>query len=60
MSAGLRILGISLISNLAAGISKHPLTHAEVIDTAKRVGEDFLRLVTAVMPRLAAALEDRS
>lgn len=57
---GLRILGISLISNLAAGISKHPLTHAEVIDTAKRVGEDFLRLVSAVVPRLARAISDRA
>lgn len=54
---GKRVLGISLISNLAAGISKHPLTHAEVIDTARRVAEDFTRLVTAVVPRLAAAVE---
>ena len=31
---GVRVLGISLISNLAAGIAKHPLTHQEVIETA--------------------------
>jgi purine-nucleoside phosphorylase len=54
---GLRVLGISLISNLAAGIARHPLTHAEVIETARRVGEDFVKLVTAVVPRLAQAIE---
>lgn len=57
---GVRVLGISLISNLAAGIAAHPLSHAEVIDTAKRVAEDFTRLVSAVLPRIARALEDRS
>jgi purine-nucleoside phosphorylase len=51
-----RVLGISLISNLAAGIARHPLTHAEVIDTARRVAEDFTRLVTATVPKIAAAL----
>lgn len=54
---GVRVLGISLISNLAAGIARHPLTHAEVIETAQRVAEDFTRLVAAVTPRLAAAVE---
>lgn len=55
---GVRVLGVSLISNLAAGIAAHPLTHAEVIDTAQRVAEDFTRLVTSVIPRIAATLED--
>lgn len=54
---GLRVLGISLISNLAAGIAKHALTHAEVIDTARRVGEDFVRLVATALPRVAGELE---
>lgn len=54
---GARVLGISLISNLAAGIAAHPLTHAEVIDTARRVAEDFTRLVTAVLPRIGATLD---
>lgn len=51
---GVRVLGISLISNLAAGIATHPLTHAEVIETAARVAEDFIRLVRAVVPRIDA------
>lgn len=43
---GLKICGISCISNLAAGISKTPLTHKEVQETADRVAPDFKRLLT--------------
>lgn len=53
---GVKVLGISLISNLAAGISKVPLTHAEVIETGERVAADFVRLVRAVVPKIARAL----
>jgi purine-nucleoside phosphorylase len=53
---GLRVLGISLISNLAAGIAKHPLTHAEVMETGRRVAEDFTGLVKAVVPKIAASV----
>lgn len=53
---GVRVLGISLISNLAAGISKTPLTHKEVIETADRVAQDFARLVRNVLPRVQAEL----
>lgn len=53
---GVRVLGVSLISNLAAGIAKHPLTHQEVIETAARVAKDFAGLMRAVLPRLHAEL----
>lgn len=53
---GVRVLGISLISNLAAGISKTPLTHKEVIETADRVAKDFAKLVRGVLPRIQAEL----
>lgn len=43
---GLKICGISCISNLAAGISKNPLTHKEVQETADRVAPDFKKLLT--------------
>jgi purine-nucleoside phosphorylase len=33
--AGMEVLGLSLITNLAAGISPHPLSHQEVIDSGK-------------------------
>lgn len=35
---GLRVAALSCISNLAAGISRSPLSHTEVLETAKRVG----------------------
>lgn len=43
---GMEICGISCISNLAAGISKNPLTHAEIQETADRVAPDFKKLIT--------------
>ena len=43
--AGMEICGISCISNLAAGISANPLSHAEVQETADRVAPMFRRLV---------------
>ena len=42
---GMRVAGISCITNLAAGISPHPLSHAEVIATTRVVGEKFESLV---------------
>ena len=50
---GLRLAGISYITNLAAGISKQPLSHQEVTETAARVKNDFIRLLERVIPRLA-------
>ena len=47
--AGMEICGISCISNLAAGISKTPLTHAEIKVAAEKVGKDFARLITKIV-----------
>jgi purine-nucleoside phosphorylase len=33
---GMRVAGVSCISNLAAGISKHPLSHQEVLEVTSR------------------------
>src|SRR5690349_3957349 len=38
---GMRVVGISCITNLASGISPHPLSHAEVIETTNVVAERF-------------------
>ena len=46
---GLRVLGISCISNLAAGISKGPLSHDEVKETAGRVRSRFESLLSGVL-----------
>ena len=50
--AGLRVLGISCISNMAAGILDQPLTHTEVIETTEKVREDFLRFVKLIVQTL--------
>jgi purine-nucleoside phosphorylase len=51
---GMRVSGISCVSNMAAGISKNPLTHAEVLETAERVAPDFKRLITEAVVRIGA------
>lgn len=43
---GMKVCGISCISNMAAGISAHPLNHHEVQETAERVAPLFKKLVT--------------
>jgi purine-nucleoside phosphorylase len=47
--AGARVLGMSCITNLAAGISPHKLSHAEVEATAHATRVDFQRLLTGVI-----------
>jgi purine-nucleoside phosphorylase len=42
---GMRICGISCISNLASGMSENPLTHQEVQETADRVAPLFKKLI---------------
>ena len=56
---GLPLAGISCITNLAAGISQHPLTHQEVMDVARAVEGKFLELLRAFIPRAFAAVPPR-
>lgn len=49
---GLEVCGISCITNLAAGVSKQPLNHKEVQETADRVSVDFKKLITAVVTHI--------
>jgi purine-nucleoside phosphorylase len=51
-AVGMRVAGVSCITNLAAGISPVPLDHAEVLETTTRVGAQFRRLVTEFVRRL--------
>jgi phosphopentomutase len=50
--AGLKVLGISCISNMASGILDQPLSHNEVMETAERVKDKFIRLVKGIIPRI--------
>lgn len=54
---GMRVLGISCVTNMAAGILDQPLSHAEVLETAERVKGQFIALLRAVIPQIAADLQ---
>lgn len=45
-AVGMRVAGVSCITNLACGLSLHPLSHEEVLETTTRVARDFENLVT--------------
>src|ERR1700676_628450 len=51
---GLRVLAISCVTNMAAGISDEVLNHEDVLRTADRVKGDFVGLLRAVLPEIAA------
>jgi purine-nucleoside phosphorylase len=54
--SGMRVLGISCVTNAAAGILDQPLNHLEVLETAERVKGQFIGLLKAVIPRIAEAI----
>jgi len=49
---GLEVLGISCITNMAAGVLPQPLLHEEVLETAKRVRSSFIALLEQIVARL--------
>jgi len=51
-SLGMRVLGVSCITNLACGLTTTPITHAEVIETTAHAAAKFERLITGVIARL--------
>ena len=48
---GMRILAISCITNMAAGVLHQPLTHSEVLETAKLVGKKFSDYILKIIER---------
>ena len=51
--AGLRVLGISLITNLGAGLGKRPLSHAEVLAASLRAKPKLERLLRGILEGMA-------
>jgi purine-nucleoside phosphorylase len=51
-SMGVRVLGISCVTNFASGISNNPITHAEVLETTARAATRFTALIRGVVARL--------
>jgi purine-nucleoside phosphorylase len=54
---GMECLGISCVTNMAAGILDQPLNHEEVLATGARVKDQFIALLRAVIPHIASEME---
>jgi purine-nucleoside phosphorylase len=52
-SLGMRVLGISCITNMAAGVLGKPLSHEEVIETTKKAEEKFKKLVRGIIGKIS-------
>jgi purine-nucleoside phosphorylase len=55
-AAGMRVCGVSLVSNLASGLSPHAPSHAEVLEAGRAAAERFSALLAASAQRVQAAL----
>jgi purine-nucleoside phosphorylase len=53
----MKVLAISCVTNMAAGILDQPLSHAEVMETGERVKTTFAALLRAVLPRVAQDMQ---
>jgi purine-nucleoside phosphorylase len=54
--SGIRVLGISCVTNMAAGITGKTLSAEEVFETGAKVKHQFIGLLRAIIPRIAASL----
>jgi purine-nucleoside phosphorylase len=54
---GIRVLAISCVTNMASGILEQEINHAEVMETGNRVRAQFVSLLGAVIPQIAADVE---
>jgi len=52
--SGLAVLGLSVVTNMAAGILDEPINHEEVMEIGRRIEGQFTSLLTALIPQLAA------
>ena len=49
---GLKVAGISCVTNMAAGILDQPLDHKEVVETGKKVNKRFIKLVSSLLEEI--------
>ena len=54
--AGMRVCGISCISNMAAGVQKTPLSHSEVMETAQKIMPEFKDLLINTVKEIGGIL----
>jgi purine-nucleoside phosphorylase len=53
---GIEVLGISCVTNLAAGLGAKPLSQQEVIETGRQVERQFARLLQRLVPKIDALI----
>ncbi len=53
---GVQVLGLSLVTNPAAGLSKEVIDHKDVMEIGRRAEQQFTQLLTAVIPQIAASV----
>ena len=56
---GVEVLGISCVTNMAAGIKEQPLTAEEVLETGRRVERQFAALISRIIAAIAATETDK-
>ena len=52
---GLEVLGLSVVTNMAAGVLDEPINHEEVMEIGRRIEGQFTSLLTAIVPQIATA-----
>lgn len=50
--AGMNVLGVSCLTNMAAGVLDQPLSHQEVMETSERVRDDFRALLDGIIAKV--------
>ncbi|HEY2038348.1 MAG TPA: purine-nucleoside phosphorylase [Edaphobacter sp.] len=50
---GIEVLGLSVVTNMAAGVLNQPINHEEVMEIGRRIADQFTSLLTALIPQLA-------
>jgi purine-nucleoside phosphorylase len=58
--SGMKVLAISCVTNMAAGILKQKINHEEVLETGRRVASEFKALLREVVPMIAEDEEKQS
>jgi purine-nucleoside phosphorylase len=51
---GIEVLGLSVVTNMAAGVLDQPINHEEVMETGQRIAQQFTSLLTALIAQMAS------
>jgi purine-nucleoside phosphorylase len=57
---GMQVLGVSCVTNLAAGLTTTPLSHEEVFESGRRAEQQLTELFTRLLPEIAAILPEKA